>query len=126
MFLAGLAVWSLFFVVVILVWPAGLPSKLKAVPGFILMASVFSGIQVFFAYLCRLVGIANLYASMLLFSAVFHLATNALAGARSPTPPRTGSFLLGFAYALGVGVAFSWLSLKLDSIFRKEPKTKVS
>jgi hypothetical protein len=136
MLLAGSVVYALIFLVYLLRGDAGPYSGLRHMEDFapraatlcILVGLVHSGAMILFVYLCRLARIANLYASMLLFSVAGLFLVGGLCAILAPQieGPPLSSYAVGVAQVSLAGVAVAWLSLKLDSIFRKKSKSKDS
>ncbi|MHC4253451.1 MAG: hypothetical protein ACYS9X_30405 [Planctomycetota bacterium] len=125
MLLAGVVLWPpLFLAVLAQLHPAFSDNIPSSIYISVLGACLCSGIQIVVAHLCRLVMIANLYASMLLCGVAISLYSNlsSIAG---------GTLRFSFLFVLlndvlfcGFMLAFAWLSLKLNSVFRREPKAE--
>ena len=128
LFFSGIVVYSLAFMLLLFIGPSDPSRNLRAIKNFpffivhtsILVGLIFSLISIGFVYICRSVGIRNLYACMLLIGVIGNLLPM-LSGwqwyLRAGIVRSSFDIALIFAYV----VAVAWLSLRLQRLFSRKP-----
>ncbi len=129
LFFSGVVIYSLEFMLRLIVDYFYPSRNLRAIESlnlfmvqiFILVAITYSLVSIVFVYICRLAGVRNLYACMLLFGVVTIL-WSVLSGWEWHLRAGIVVFLfdiMGLTFASVIAIA--WVSLRLQHLFSRKP-----